>query len=138
MSITDHHRRGEFGQDLFTLRSMYLQGRPPPSVNMYWRRFAVKDIPLDDAEKFELWLRERWYEKDSFIEHFLVTGRFPAAKEATNGVPAGKGNDDFIETEVKLNNILEVGNIFVVLASAALVANLLAKVWNAVLHGKQY
>ena len=105
---------------------------------MYWRRFAIKDMPLDSAEKFELWLRERWYEKDSFIEHFLTTGRFPAAKEATNGVSAEKGNDEFIETEVKLNHILEVGNIFVVLAAFALVANILAKVWNVVIYGKQY
>ena len=92
----------------------------------------------DDAGKFELWLRERWAEKDSFIEHFLVTGRFPAAKEATNGISAGKGNDDFIETEVKLNHTWEVGNIFVVLAAFGLVANVLAKMWNAALYGKQY
>ncbi|CZT53371.1 related to acetyltransferase [Rhynchosporium secalis] len=130
--------RGEFGQDLFTLRSMYLQGRAPPSVNMYWRRFAIKDMPLDNAEKFEAWLRERWYEKDSFIDHFLTTGRFPAAKEATNGVSVGKGNDEFIETEVKLKSVLEVGNIFVVLAAFALVANIGAKIWNAVLYGRQY
>ncbi|KAL2074990.1 hypothetical protein VTL71DRAFT_8770 [Oculimacula yallundae] len=128
--------RGEFGQDLFTLRSMYLQGRAPPSVNMYWRRFAIVDMPLDNAEAFDLWLRERWYEKDSFIDHFLTTGRFPAAKEATNGVSAGKGNDDFIETEVKLNHIWEVGNIFVVLAAFGLVANLVVKVWNAAVYGR--
>src|SRR6187402_611735 len=81
--------RGEYGQDLFTLRSMYLQGRPPPSVNMYWRRFAVADIPLDDGVKFDLWLREKWYEKDAFVEQYLTTGRFPASKSATNGVSNG-------------------------------------------------
>lgn len=134
----DCSRRGEFGQDLFTLRSMYLQGRAPPSVNMYWRRFAIADMPLDDHEKFDVWLRERWYEKDSFIDHYLTTGRFPADKGAVNGISSETGNNDFIETEVKLEHWWEVGNTFVVLATFALVANLGAKLWNAVLYGKQY
>ncbi len=105
---------------------------------MYWRRFAVKDMPLDDPDKFELWLRERWYEKDNFIEHFLTTGRFPADKSATSDVASGKEKDNFIETEVKLKSNFEVANIFVVLAVFALAANLLAKAWNAVLYGKHY
>ncbi|KAF8533795.1 hypothetical protein BDD12DRAFT_863490, partial [Trichophaea hybrida] len=34
----------------FTLYSTFFQGRPPKSVNMHWRRFAVKDIPLTDSD----------------------------------------------------------------------------------------
>jgi len=63
---------------------------------MYWRRFAVKDIPLDNQEKFDLWLRERWYEKDGFMEEYLTTGRFPASAETKADQNA------YIETEVKL------------------------------------
>lgn len=116
---------------------MYLQGRPPPSVNMYWRRLAIADMPLDDPEKFELWLRERWHEKDVFLEHFVTHGRFPNSKAATNGVTNGVGKDDVIETEVKLAHWWEVGNIFIMLATFALIANILARVWDAAFYGKQ-
>lgn len=129
-------RRGEYGQDLFSLRSMYLQGRPPPSVSMFWRRFAVSEMPLDDHDKFELWLRERWHEKDVLLEHFITTGSFPADKAAVNGVSAGPGKEDTIETEVKLAHWWEVGNIFILLATFGLIANLLARAWNAILYGK--
>lgn len=71
-------RRGEYGQDIFSLRSMYFQGRRPKSVNMYWRRFKVSEIPMDDAKAFEIWLRDRWTEKDDLIELFVQQGRFPA------------------------------------------------------------
>jgi lysocardiolipin and lysophospholipid acyltransferase len=117
---------------------MYLQGRPPPSVNMHWRRFAIADIPLNDEKEFEVWLRDRWYEKDAFMEQFLTTGRFPPNASATNGATNGNTKEDYIETEVKLCHWWEVGNIFVVLATFGLIANLGAKVWNVVLYGKQY
>jgi len=70
-------RRGKFGQDFFTLYSTYFEGRPPKSVNMHWRRFAISSIPIDDPVKFELWLREKWTEKDDLMEHYIQTGRFP-------------------------------------------------------------
>jgi lysocardiolipin and lysophospholipid acyltransferase len=116
---------------------MYLQGRPPPSVNMYWRRFAVKDIPLEDQEAFDIWLRERWYEKDAFIEQYITTGRFPGIVSATNGTTNEAVKEDFIETEVKLAHWWEVGNIFVMLAAIGLVANLLARVWTIMVHGRR-
>ncbi|RDL39341.1 Acyltransferase [Venustampulla echinocandica] len=125
--------RAKFGQDFFTLRSMYLQGRPPPSVNMHWRRFVLNDIPLNTPEEFDLWLRERWYEKDALIEHYLTTGRLLADTAATKGAT----HDGYIDTEVKLTHWWEVGNIFVVLAAFGLIANLIPRVWNVVLYGKQ-
>jgi len=134
LSNADQSRRGKFGQDYYTLRSMYLRGQPPPSVNMYWRRFAIKDIPLDDHDKFDIWLRERWYEKDALMEQYVSTGRFPG--NAASGAVNGDVKEDFIETEVKLAHWWEVGNIFVVLAAFALVANLLARVWELVIYGK--
>lgn len=104
---------------------------------MYWRRFAVKDIPLGDPEKFELWLRDRWYEKDGFIETYLTTGRFPGSIPTTNGATNGAVKEEWIETEVKLAHWWEIGNIFVVLAAIGLVFNLLARVWTLVLYGKE-
>lgn len=117
---------------------MCLQGRVPPSVNMYWRRFAVKDIPLDNQEAFDTWLRERWYEKDAFMEQYLTTGRFPGSKKAVNETKTDGEKEEFIEAYVKLAHWYEVANIFVVLATAGLVANVLARVWNVALYGKQY
>lgn len=75
--------RGQYAQDIFTLQSGYLEGRPPKSVSMYWRRFAVRDIPLHDEKVFALWLTARWREKDLLIEHYYQNGSFPADRGAT-------------------------------------------------------
>lgn len=82
---------GEFGQDIFTLRSTYFQGRPPKSVHMHWRRFHTSQIPLGEKE-FADWLNERWREKDDLIEHYVQTGRFPAdeGSEPNPDYKAGK------------------------------------------------
>ncbi|KAE8357131.1 hypothetical protein BDV27DRAFT_164806 [Aspergillus caelatus] len=45
---------------------------------MYWRRFAVSDIPLDDQKEFDAWLRARWTEKDQLLDEYFETGRFPS------------------------------------------------------------
>lgn len=131
-------RKDGYGQDYFTLRSTCLEGRPPKSVNMYWRRFAVSSIPVDDPNKFERWVNDQWLEKEALLEYFSLNGRFPTK---TTGPSAGDGSKDetdgstVIETEVKLSHFAEIGQIFVVLASLALVANILGKAWNIVVHG---
>ncbi|KAI9679086.1 MAG: hypothetical protein M1829_001756 [Trizodia sp. TS-e1964] len=132
--------RGEYGQDIFTLRSTYFQGRPPKSVNMYWRRFAISSIPLDDIKAFEQWLLARWREKDELLEMYVQNGRFPA----DDGIDASSGDGDgmgrievnsvkrgagYIETEVKAN-WWEVSRIFVVLASFALLAIIMSRIWD--------
>jgi 1-acyl-sn-glycerol-3-phosphate acyltransferase len=70
--------RGQFAQDIFTLQAAYGEGRPPKSVNMHFRRFAVKEIPIHNDKAFELWLRARWREKDLMIENYYRTGKLPA------------------------------------------------------------
>lgn len=107
---------------------MYFRGQPPPSVNMYWRRFAIKDIPLDNPEEFDLWIREKWYEKDAFMEEYITNGRFPASAEATSETDAD--HDGYIETEVKLAHWWEVGGMVIVLAAFVLVFKLTARVWS--------
>jgi lysocardiolipin and lysophospholipid acyltransferase len=89
-------------------------------VNFYWRRFRVADMPLDNAEKFELWLRDRWYEKDAFMEQYLSTGRFPASESK-------EGSDDgvFIETEVRTKYWWEIAQVFVIVGTCRLL-------WNAI------
>jgi lysocardiolipin and lysophospholipid acyltransferase len=108
---------------------------------MYWRRFAVADMPLDDHDKFDIWLRERWAEKDAIMDGFITSGRFPPSKSiaVTNGINKGeKVGDGFVETEVKLAHWWEIGNIFIVLATVALITNLGARAWNTLLYGRQY
>jgi lysocardiolipin and lysophospholipid acyltransferase len=103
---------------------------------MHWRRLAIADMPLDDHEKFNLWLRERWHEKDLLLEHFVENGSFPSDKSAINGASKGEAKGDVIETEVKLGHWYEVFNIFIMLATFALIANMLARFWNKALWGR--
>ncbi|KAK3935861.1 acyltransferase-domain-containing protein [Diplogelasinospora grovesii] len=118
--------RGKFGEDYFTLSGTYFRGQPPKSVNFYWRRFAVADIPLESQETFELWLRERWYEKDALMEQYLSTGRFPASPGSAVG---SKGHEGFLETEVRTRYRFEFLQIFVILGVLGLVGNVIAKMW---------
>ncbi|KAH8652073.1 acyltransferase [Xylariales sp. PMI_506] len=110
--------RGGYGEEYFTLSSTFFQGRPPKSVNFYWRRFALADMPLDNQEEFELWLRKRWDEKDQLMEQYVTTGRFPAN---TSGI---KGH---IETEVRTKHWWEFVRIYVMLGTFGLLFNFIYK-----------
>lgn len=133
--------RGCYGESYFSLWSTYFQGRPPKSVNFYWRRFRVADIPLEDPEAFEVWLRERWYEKDALMEQYISTGRFPPSPSlppstaekggsgAGSGAGAGAGKEGFIETEVRARYPWEFVRIFTVLGVVGLLLNIVSKLW---------
>ncbi|KAF2853795.1 acyltransferase-domain-containing protein [Plenodomus tracheiphilus IPT5] len=122
---------GQFGQDIFTLRSSFFEGRPPKSVNMHWRRFHLDDIPYANTKAFEVWLRNRWREKDYMLEYFNRNNRFPAedfwkdhldmsSQSSHNG---GKSLRSVpkpavqIETEVKSGNWNEFVKIFAPITS---------------------
>lgn len=81
----------------------------------------MADIPLDDAEKFDAWLREVWYEKDALIEQYLTTGRFPAMVGAET---------DYVETEVKTRRPWEILQVFTVLGLCGLAWNNVRKAWQ--------
>ncbi|KAK4191289.1 acyltransferase-domain-containing protein [Podospora australis] len=118
--------RGKFGESIFTLAGTYFRGQPPKSVNFYWRRFRIADIPLDNAEKFDEWLRERWYEKDAIMEQYISTGRFPSTPETA----ANMSQEGFLETEVRTRYHLEFLQIFSVLGVVALLLNIALKLWH--------
>ncbi|RPA92167.1 acyltransferase-domain-containing protein [Choiromyces venosus 120613-1] len=159
--------RGKFGQDYFTLNSTYFEGRPPKSVNMHWRRFAVSSIPVSDTAEFEAWLAQRWREKDDFLEYYMENGRFPededekiqsngnsnghAIKSGIENAPKAQqrvkvggqerivtttggsttgGWGGPIETEVKLKGLWEVFDMFKVLMTFALFANVFLKLYT--------
>lgn len=122
---------GQFGQDIFTLRSTFFEGRPPKSVNMHWRRFHIDSIPIQNTKAFEVWLRNRWREKDYMLEYFNRNNRFPAedfwknhldmsSQSSQNG---GKSIRSVprpavqIETEVKSGNWNEFVKIFAPITS---------------------
>lgn len=117
--------RGRFGEEFLTLRSSYFEGRPPKSINMYWRRFRVDTIPLDDAKEFDQWIRDRWTEKDDLLEQYVSTGRFPSSDwiaEDSRVLTEGKAKTDagFIVTEMKPKHWWEVFGVFVGLSRLAL------------------
>ena len=105
--------RGEFAQDIYTVKASYFGGRPPKSVNMYWRRFAISSIPLNDSRAFEHWLRARWTEKDNLIEYYYQHGHFPADVGVDKG-PDGKTRRGagYIETQVRPSRWYEFLQIF--------------------------
>ncbi|KAF2458324.1 acyltransferase-domain-containing protein [Lineolata rhizophorae] len=120
---------GQFGQDIFTLRSSLLEGKPPKSVNMHWRRFKIADIPVDNSKAFEVWLRNRWREKDYLLEYFQRTKRFPSeefwktttttganggARVAQTGIDKRKAVKPapYVETEVKSGSWEEFLSLF--------------------------
>ena len=114
--------RGQFAQDIFTLKSGYLEGRPPKSVHMYWRRFAVKDIPFQNEKTFELWLTARWREKDLLIENYLRTGNFPAdrgfTKFTTGRTVQGSGHS---EVQIRSSHWYEFLQIFAPMGVLAMI-----------------
>ena len=114
--------RGQFAQDIFTVGASYFGGRPPKSVNMYWRRFLISSIPLDDPKQFELWLRERWREKDKFIEDYYRTGRLPAdegvSKDEKGQLIRGAGH---IEAQIRPKYWYEFLQVFAPIGLFALV-----------------
>lgn len=128
--------KGSFPDKYFTLRSTYLQGRPPKCVNMHWRRFAISDIPLDDQKEFDIWLRARWVEKDQLLDQCFETGRFPS--ELAGSIELGKASEEqkaasaagYVETHVQLGHWAEIGQIFSVLAGVASLCKLSQKLWG--------
>ncbi|KAK5124555.1 hypothetical protein LTR85_001772 [Meristemomyces frigidus] len=75
--------KGMYGQDIYTLRSSFFEGRPPKSVNMYWRRYKISEIPLDNDAAFGRWLNNRWREKDYLLEYFNKFSHWPATDALT-------------------------------------------------------
>lgn len=72
----------------------------------------MADIPLDDQEQFDVWLREIWYEKDALMEEYMTTGRLPAN-------PGG----GHIETQVRTRYPWEIVQVFTVVGICGLLWN---------------
>ncbi|CCG84891.2 protein of unknown function [Taphrina deformans PYCC 5710] len=86
-----------FAAQKYTLRSLFLEGKPPKRVHMHWRRFATKDIPMGEKE-FEKWLYERFVEKDEMLINFYKVGHFENTKS--------------IETAIGLRHLSEIADLW--------------------------
>ncbi|KAK3650031.1 hypothetical protein LTR56_006618 [Elasticomyces elasticus] len=115
--------KGMYGQDIYTLKSSFFEGRPPKSVNMFWRRYKIADIPLENDEAFSRWLLNRWREKDYILEYYTKFGQFPAC-DALTALQAVEGKKPpqhakAISTEVKGGGWDEFLSIFGPITTAA-------------------
>jgi lysocardiolipin and lysophospholipid acyltransferase len=114
-----------YGQNYYTLRSIFMGGVPPPAVHIHLRMFDVAsgvpigavptrkstvdgllnqrpeevEIPEGEKERFDVWLRELWQEKDESVTRFLETATF---SDGTTG----------IEIQLKLRRKREILDAF--------------------------
>ncbi|KAF1813142.1 acyltransferase-domain-containing protein [Eremomyces bilateralis CBS 781.70] len=112
-------RTGDFAADMYGIWRNYGEGRAPEYIDMYWRGWKVKDIPLNDEKAFGDWLTKRWEEKDALLEIYQTTGKFPPSEEpiGLNGSAREesemvKTRAGWIETEIKPTHPLEIVQIF--------------------------
>jgi hypothetical protein len=100
-----------YGQDYYTLRSIFMDGIPPPAIHIHLRMFDVVtgvplgdistgkpsiqqpsqnkdiDIPDGEKEKFDVWLRELWQEKDDSMTKFSETTSFGSRETRAVEIP---------------------------------------------------
>lgn len=117
-----------YGQDFYTLRSIFVQGIAPPEIHLHMRLYNLSDIPIGAVSKsdsvgrgaeatpeettaFDKWLVERWTEKDRMMDAFYRDGAFPS--------PDGVLTTKKVEVPVKLRAFWEIGNAFCFLAPLA-------------------
>jgi hypothetical protein len=88
-----------YGQSYYTLRSIFMDSVPPPVIHMHLRQFDVSSVPIGDIsstnkttipkvsknnvhaveadvpqnekDTFDEWLRQLWRDKDAYIDRFL-------------------------------------------------------------------
>ncbi|KAJ3499649.1 hypothetical protein NLJ89_g10079 [Agrocybe chaxingu] len=116
-----------YGQDYYTLRSILFDGVPPPAVHIHLRMFDVTkdvpigdladasgarspdlkarrivevDIPSEEKEVFDVWLRKLWQEKDEAIDRYFETGTL------------GSEDSPIVEIPLKLRRKREILDAF--------------------------
>ncbi len=104
---------------------------------MYWRRFAISSIPLDDAQSFDRWIRDRWLEKDDLLDYYMQHGRFPANADVdtlvTRDDPGTSTHEaGYIETEVRQRYWWEFVQIFVGIIPFSILAKLILVLWTRI------
>lgn len=102
-------QEGKEGQEIYSLKKLFLEGKPAPMTHMHWRRFAISKIPCSDSDEFDNWLYQRWLEKDELLKYFEKQGRFPAH------------NEEYVKVSVKLGSAWELLQLVVSVCAAVAV-----------------
>ncbi|KAJ3557436.1 hypothetical protein NP233_g11742 [Leucocoprinus birnbaumii] len=101
----------KFQLSYYTLRSIFFNGVSPPAIHMHLRLFDVRedipigdlsstmsspdvpekgavevDIPAEEKENFDLWLRNLWREKDEAIAKYYETGTLETIPEGSTAL----------------------------------------------------
>ncbi|KAF4622983.1 hypothetical protein D9613_001976 [Agrocybe pediades] len=102
-----------FGQDYYTLRSIFFDGVAPPAIHIHLRMFDVNavpignlagtsqsttpdpkakrtvevDIPSDEKDVFDVWLRKLWEEKDDSMDNFFTSQSLAPAAAPSIDIP---------------------------------------------------
>jgi len=119
-----------YSQDYYTLRSIFLDGVPPPEIHVHLRLLDVRsqvpigdlssaklatkeavevEIPSNEKDHFDTWLRQLWTEKDESMGRFYDTGSF-----------SGNTNPAKLEIPIQLHRSLEILDAFCFFWPAAL------------------
>lgn len=117
-----------YGQDYYTLRSIFFQGIAPPAIHLHMRLYPISEIPIgavkssdsvgrgaeatpEETTAFDKWLLDRWTEKDRLMDGFYRDGVFPS--------PEGVRTTKRVEIPVRLRSFWEIGNAVCFFAPAA-------------------
>lgn len=131
-------KAGQCGEDVFSLKNVYLFGHSPRVINYHVKVWKLSEIPLgssvdnidgikdEDLERFENWLFERWYEKDKLLANFYETGEFESIEASEKEETLTTVNIPFGVT-----NYLDILGAF---STLFLLALLLKWVWNLALR----
>ncbi|TKY87527.1 hypothetical protein EX895_003541 [Sporisorium graminicola] len=138
-----------YGQDFYTLRSIFMQGIPPPAIHIHFTmtritppvagdtssnappiaQVSTANIdspplganvkPAESSEEertaFELWLRQRWSDKDAQMHRFYTDGDFVGGEFAKlikqgDKVNATQPQAKFLVLPAELRSLREVGD----------------------------
>lgn len=94
-------KQKEYGEQIYGLKSIFLEGKYPKLVDIHIRAFNVKDIPLEDENEFSEWLYNIWSDKDALMEKYYSTGSFVSDVETNHSV-----TDSFKINRIELIEVL--------------------------------
>lgn len=127
----------QYGEDVFTLKKIFILGQGPPKICYHIRAFNIHEIPLgeetvdiddvkeEDLKNFEQWLYNIWFEKDKLMEQFYKTGSFVQPDNPANST-IDKAESHTVNSQIKLrsNPLIEVLPIFATSFSTILLLRL--------------
>lgn len=111
--------QGGYAQSYYTLQSIYPLGQAPTSVHIHIRKYPLSTVPIgkiepklaltpeqlfdsvteEEKDVFDLWVRERWNEKDDLMNEFYKNGKFKGEEKDQSRILIKselKGIDDWL------------------------------------------